>query len=110
MKRECTKGSILGGALLAMALSLGAANLQGQESRKVLSNPVPVYPETAKKFRLSGVVKVQVVIAPDGHIKETKIIGGHPLLVFAVEDTLRSWKYAPASSETTMQLEFNFHP
>jgi TonB family protein len=109
MKRERKKRS-MGSALLVMALGVGAVNLGAQEVRKVLLNPVPVYPETAKKFRLSGVVKVQIMIAPDGHIKETKVIGGHPLLVFAVEDTLRGWKYAPASSETTMQLEFNFHP
>jgi TonB family protein len=110
MKRECKKARILGSTLLAMALSLGVANLHAQESRKVLANPVPVYPETAKRFRLTGVVKVQIVIAPDGHVKETKIIGGHPLLVNAVEETLKNWKYAPASSETTTQLEFNFHP
>jgi hypothetical protein len=50
------------------------------------------------------------VIAPDGHIKGMKFIGGHPLLVATVEDTLKQWKYAPASSESTDVLEFNFHP
>jgi TonB family protein len=95
---------------LAMALILTAVNLPAQESRKVLSNPAPVYPEIAKKLLLTGVVKVQIVIAPDGKIKSTKVVGGHPLLVKAVEDALKDWKYAPASSETTTQLEFNFHP
>ena len=109
MRNEC-KGRILGGALLAMALSLGVANLQAQDSRKALSNPVPTYPEVAKRLRLTGVVKVQVVIGADGRIKETNIIGGHPILVNAVEETLKNWKYAPASGETTTQLEFNFHP
>ncbi len=104
------RGRILGSALLAMALGLGVANLQGQESRKAVSNPVPAYPEIAKRMRLAGVVKVQVVIGTDGRIKETNVIGGHPILVNAVEDTLKNWKYAPASGETTTQLEFNFHP
>jgi len=53
---------------------------------------------------------VQVVIATDGQIKSTKVIGGHPLLVNAVEDTLKKWKYAPSSAETAALLEFNFHP
>jgi TonB family protein len=110
MKWECKNRRILGGMLLVMVLSLGVSNLPAQEGRKVLSNPVPAYPETAKKFRISGVVKVQIVIGPDGRVKETKIIGGHPLLVNTVEETLKNWKYAPASSETTAQLEFNFHP
>ena len=97
-------------ALLAMGLSLAGANLQAQENRKALNNPTPVYPETARQFRLSGVVKVQVLIAPDGQIKDVKVIGGHPLLVSAVQDTLKNWKYAPASAETMATLVFNFHP
>jgi Gram-negative bacterial TonB protein C-terminal len=72
MNRERKKGRILGGALLAMALSLGVANLQAQESRKVLSNPVPAYPEVARRMHLTGVVKVQIVVGPDGHIQGNK--------------------------------------
>lgn len=89
---------------------LTAVNAPAQESRKVLSNPEPPYPEVARRLRLSGVVKVQVVISTDGKIKETKITGGHPIFVNSVEETLKNWKYAPASAETTTQLEFNFHP
>lgn len=110
MNRERKHGRILRSALLATALCLSAANLQAQEGRRVISNPVPVYPETAKRLHLAGVVKVQIVIAPDGHVKETNVIGGHPLLVNAVEEALRNWKYAPAGSETTKQLEFSFRP
>jgi TonB family protein len=95
---------------LALFLMLTAVNLPAQESRKVISNPEPPYPEVARRLRLSGAVKVQVVIAPDGKIKETKITGGHPIFVNSVQETLKSWKYAPASAETTTQLEFSFHP
>jgi len=110
MKRERKEVRILGGALLAMALSLGVVNLQAQDGRKVLANPVPVYPDVAKRMKLVGVVKVQVVIGADGKIKEKNFIGGHPILASAVEETLKDWKYAPASGETTAQLAFNFHP
>ncbi len=96
--------------LLAMALTLSAMNLPAQEGRKLISNPVPPYPEMAKTLHLAGVVKVRVVIAPDGHIKATQVLGGHPLLVDAVEKTLEKWKYAPASGESTALLEFEFHP
>ena len=110
MRNERKGGRILGGVLLAMVLGLVTADLRGQESRKAVSNPVPVYPEVAKRMHLTGVVKVQVVIGADGRIKEKNIIGGHPVLVNAVEETLKNWKYAPASGETTTQLEFNFRP
>ncbi len=96
--------------LLVMVLIFSAVNLPAQETRKAISSPVPAYPETARRYRISGVVKVQVVIAPNGEIKETKVTGGHPLFVNSVEQTLKNWKYAPASTETTVQLEFNFHP
>jgi TonB family protein len=96
--------------LLAMGLSFPVPGVHAQETRKLLNSPTPTYPETARQFRLSGVVKVQVVIAPDGQIKDVKVIGGHAVLVNAFQDTLKNWKYAPASSETTATLIFNFHP
>ena len=95
---------------LAMALTLPAVNLPAQESRKVISNPAPIYPETARNLHIRGAVKVQVVIATDGHIKDVKVIGGHPLFVDSVQDALKSWRYAPANSESTVFLEFSFHP
>jgi TonB family protein len=97
-------------AFLAMALMLTTMSLPAQDGRKAIANPTPPYPEVAKKFRLIGTVKVQVVIGTDGHIKSVKPIGGHPVLVDAVKETLKDWKYAPASSETTTVLEFDFHP
>ena len=100
----------VGRIFLAMTLILTALNLRAQDGRKVIASPTPAYPEMAKRIGLIGVVKVQVVIGQDGKIKETKVTGGHPLLVSSVEETLKSWKYAPASTETTTTLEFRFHP
>jgi TonB family protein len=96
-------------ALFAVAISLATANVRAQETtRKTISNPNPIYPELARKVHLAGTVKVQVVIATDGKIKEVKVVGGHPLLVDAVQDALKSWKFVPASTETTTILQFNF--
>jgi TonB family protein len=97
-------------SFLAIALMLSTANLPAQVARKAITNPAPPYPEVAKKFRLTGIVKVQVVIAADGHIKSVRVIGGYPVLVDSVKETLKDWKYVPAGSETTTALEFDFHP
>jgi len=95
----------------AIVLGLtGISTFGQQEVRKVIAQPAPVYPQLLKPIRMSGTVKVQVVIAPDGRIKETKVIGGHPAFVQATMDALKNWKYAPSSAETTADLEFNFHP
>jgi TonB family protein len=90
--------------------SLMTVSASGQDGRKAIAQPAPAYPQLARRFGLSGTVKVQVVVAADGQIKETKVLGGHPLLVDATLETLKKWKYAPSSGETTTTLEFNFHP
>ena len=61
-----------------------AVSVFGQESRKIVANPAPVYPQLAKRDRLSGTVKVLVTIAPDGHIKDAKVVGGSPNRVLYV--------------------------
>ena len=40
----------------------------------------PQYPELAKKMNLSGTVKIEVVVAPNGTVKEARVVGGHPVL------------------------------
>lgn len=94
---------------MAMLLSFPLDSF-AQEGRKPISRPAPVYPEMAKKYGVKGSVKVEIVIAADGHVKETKILGGHPMLAAAVEDALKNWKYAPAAGESTAVLDFDFHP
>lgn len=78
------------------------------DSRKPVVNPDPEYPEIARRMNISGIVKVELVIAADGTIKSAKILGGHPVLADSVQRALKKWKYAPGASETTMQLDFKF--
>jgi len=78
------------------------------DTRKPVASPDPEYPEIARRMNITGTVRMEIVIAADGTIKSVKVVGGHPLLVDAVEKALKKWKYAPAGSETTMQLDFKF--
>jgi TonB family protein len=96
-------------SLLILSVGLSAASAGGQELRKIIANPAPVYPEMARRMQLAGVVKIEVVIAPDGKIKDSKVIGGHPVLVDAAMTALHDWKYEKANSETRTQVEFKFH-
>jgi protein TonB len=59
---------------------------------------------------ISGVVKVQVVVAPNGAVKSARIVGGHPLLVNAAVDAVKKWKFENAAEETTGIVEFKFDP
>ncbi len=94
----------------AILLCAAAASISGQETRKAISNPTPRYPAIAKQIRLVGTVKVEIIIGPDGKIKSTNVIGGHPVLVDATLTALKEWKYEPAKTDTVVTLTFDFHP
>ena len=78
--------------------------------RKVKNKVSPEYPEIARRMGLTGVVRLQVVVAPNGTVKDTKVIGGHPILVNAAVDAVKKWRFEPGSGESTGTLEFKFEP
>ena len=98
------------------ALILGPALFVGQilsaetTERKVKQRVTPQYPEIARRFNTSGVVKLSVEITPGGDVRSVKVLGGHPLLIPAAEDAVRKWKYEPAKESTTQVVEFEFVP
>ena len=100
-------------ATAAMLLSGASAFPQSgstdESKRKVKSKTLPLYPELAKRMNVTGKVKVEIVIAPDGHVKTTRVVGGHPLLVQPCQDAVKEWKFFPAPEETTQIVEFEFH-
>ena len=77
-------------------------------TRKIKSKVSPTYPEIARRMAIAGKVKLAVVIAPNGTVKDAKVIGGHPILVNAAMDAVKKWKYEPAPTETTGTVEFTF--
>ncbi|HKW75539.1 MAG TPA: energy transducer TonB [Terriglobales bacterium] len=70
----------------------------------------PEYPELARQMNMKGTVRLQLLVAADGHLKETKVLGGNPVLVQASLAAVRKWKYEPAKSETTVVVKFDFDP
>ena len=99
-------------ALLIAAVSFAPysprAFAEDHPERKIRIKVTPVYPDIARKMKLNGTVRVQVVISPSGNVKETKVIGGHPILVTAAVDAVKKWKFDPANAETTGILEIKF--
>ena len=87
----------------------GSAWAQEQAARKTKTKVEPAYPQLARRLRISGVVKVQVVVAPNGSVKNARLIGGHPILADAVMDVVKRWRFE-AGEETTENLEFRFNP
>jgi len=102
-------------AVLAMAVGVGASGLRAQEAqgeirRRVKSKVEPVYPQLARRMNITGTVKVEVLIAPNGTVKEAKVVGGHPLLADAALQAVRKWRFEPSAAETSGIVDFKFAP
>jgi TonB family protein len=100
-------------AVLAAA-SCGGVSLRAQiaelpgAKRKVRVLCKPQYPELAKRLSLSGLVKIEVTIGPDGKVKRTHIVGGHPVLATEAEKAALQSEFEPGPKETTEIIEFKF--
>jgi TonB family protein len=93
--------------LASLTFSQTAGTDEGK--RKVKSKTAPAYPELARRMSVTGKVKIEVIITPDGHVRSTRVLGGHPLLVQACQDSLKEWKFFPAAEESTQIVECDFH-
>lgn len=95
--------------VLAVAAMLAPASLMAQDGRKVRKEVKPDYPELAREAHVNGIVRLQVVIAPSGHVKSASVVGGHPLLIASAMQAVKEWQYEPATEETTQVVVFNFN-
>jgi Zn-dependent M28 family amino/carboxypeptidase len=65
------------------------------------------YPPLARQTRISGTVVAHVSVASDGSVVEAKATKGHPLLVGAVEDSVKRWRFV-IGAERTFDLQCDF--
>lgn len=109
--RSRWRGISLGAALMIVALLFAWCNpVFSQDGRKVKVSPQPEYPDLARKNKIQGVARLQIAIAPDGSVKDIKVLGGNPVLVQASVDAVKKWRYEAASSESTTVVKFEFKP
>lgn len=98
-------------AVFVFSVSLGFAQSSSpdESKRKVKTKTTAVYPDLAKRMNVYGKVKIEVLITPDGRVKSTRVVGGHPLLVQVCQDAVKEWKFVPGPEETTQVVECEFH-
>ncbi|MFZ0322166.1 MAG: energy transducer TonB [Candidatus Sulfotelmatobacter sp.] len=102
--------------ILTVVLSVNLATPQGVAQtkdaleRKTVDKVAPVYPALAKRMNIRGVVKLEVVVRPNGTVKSAKVVGGNPVLVESAADAVQKWKFEPAATETTGIVEVSFEP
>jgi len=99
---------VLGGAAILPHKASAQDNSAEAGKRKVRVRATPEYPPLAKQLNMTGKVKLEAVVAADGHVVSTKIVGGSPVLVNSAIEALKKWRFEPAAKETTEIVEFEF--
>lgn len=108
--KACVKLAAFVLFVLLAAGSLFAQDDAATAGRKLVKSPKPVYPALARPLNLSGTVRLEVTVAPNGSVKALDVKGGNPLLVQSAQFTVREWKWEKAEHETTQILEVHFTP
>ena len=83
------------------------------QASKLIQKTTPVYPPLAKQARVQGTVRFSVVIGKDGHVVNVQLVSGHPLLVPAAVEAVKTWVYDTTllnglPVEVITQVDVNF--
>ncbi len=103
----------LASGVLALLLVAFPCSTPGQSGATTTTRQVkvmvkPEYSALAKRLNLSGSVKVEVIVAPDGKVKKAHVLGGHPVLAVDAEKAAMMTEFEAGPKETSQVLEFHF--
>ena len=103
---------VLIATLLWNTLATSPASSQTSQAqtntRKLKYSVPPEYPELARKTNIQGVARVLLTVAADGRVVAVKELGGNPVLVAALVQAVRKWKYEPADHDSEIEVKFEF--
>jgi TonB family protein len=92
---------------LAMAFAFCLPLLAAGE-RAVKSRVSPVYPELAKRMRITGMVTLEAKVDADGKVVAVKTLTGNRALSPAAEDAVSRWRFVTAPEPSTVTVDVNF--
>jgi TonB family protein len=103
---------VLIATLLWNTLATSPASSQTSQAqtntRKLKYSVPPEYPELARKTNIQGMARVLLTVAADGRVVSVKELGGNPVLVAALVQAVRKWKYEPADHDSEVEVKFEF--
>jgi TonB family protein len=84
--------------LCAAAFFFCGSPLSAQEPPcKVKNGPLRVnYPDMARRMKIEGTVRLSLQLGPGGVVRESKVLGGNPLLVSAAQESVKSARFENA--------------
>jgi TonB family protein len=93
---------------MAVPLATSQASQTQATSRKLKLSVPPEYPELARKMNIQGVARVLLTVTTDGRVVGVKELGGNPVLVAALVQAVKKWKYEAADRESEIEVRFEF--
>jgi TonB family protein len=99
---------VLQAAVLALIVA-AVSPARAADDRAVKSRVAPVYPEIAKRMKITGEVKVEATVDPEGKVMEAKAVSGNRVLTPAAEEAVRRWRFEPGASQSMVSVEVNFN-
>ena len=95
-----TLGGVIGGSSNPDSATSAAGSLRVRIADNVQEGQItkrvpPVYPPLARQTKVSGIVKLHVLIDKQGNVIELQAISGHPLLIQSAMDAVKQWQYKP---------------
>jgi TonB family protein len=106
-KFGCSGRRLVQAGALALMFAMALPAMAG-EARQVKSRTSPVYPEIARRMRVSGTVKLEATVDAQGKVTEVKEVSGNHTLAVAAKEALLHWKFAPTDANTNETVEINF--
>ena len=97
-------------AILAPALQAQKSEKSEKSSRRLIYTVDAEYPWDLKRAHIGGLVRLLVTVNPRGGIQNVSVLGGNPVLVETAVRAVKKWKYAPADSESVVEVNVNFDP
>ena len=105
--------SVVGALLLAASFALTPIQCCAEDNapkRKVVRRVLPGYPSLARSLNLTGTVKLDALVAPDGTVKKVEVKGGSPVLVEAAANAVWRWRWEPSPHESHELVDVTFAP
>src|SRR5580765_4288527 len=93
---------------VAMPHAASQASQTQASARKLKLSVPPEYPELARKMNIQGVARVLLTVTADGRVVGVKELGGNPVLVAALSQAVKKWKYEAADRESEIEVRFEF--
>jgi len=94
-------------AALALIIALTLPTMAADD-RAVKTRVAPIYPEIAKRLKISGEVRLEALVDAQGKVKDVKPISGNHMLEEAAEDAVRKWRFESGDGDTTVVVSVNF--